>query len=296
MNSLEVMQTRRAAVRDPNNQRGLLTCAVKCISAINYYKLMWLSLPLVIGIIISQIRGMSAENICNPAKNNTFKKTVDIYNLCVQRFDGFLPASGDLTSPPSCPILGSSSCAFSCTMTEGGIRFLPIIIGAENKIFIAFHGGVGDTEPYPKGWLSRKWTQMPEVLSFGHFLAWKLCSAVRLIIKIAWRAHSDSAVSRTHGGMRNPHSEILAARNDADRRISPSILCSSASTNAHGQDSSVPSQTHILNRNAIFILTALRIGIPALSTPFSPSEMPPQTGAKQTRHHWMQPFLFPKIS
>lgn len=74
MNSLEVMQTRRAAVRDPNNQRGLLTCAVKCISAINYYKLMWLSLPLVIGIIISQIHAMSTENICNPAKNNKFKK------------------------------------------------------------------------------------------------------------------------------------------------------------------------------------------------------------------------------
>lgn len=73
MNSSEEMQTRRAAVRDPNNQRGLLTCAVKCISAINYYKLMWLSLPLVIGIIISWIHGMSTENICNPAKNNNLR-------------------------------------------------------------------------------------------------------------------------------------------------------------------------------------------------------------------------------
>lgn len=73
MNSSEEMQTRRAAVRDPNNQRGLLTCAVKCISAINYYKLMWLSLPLVIGIIISWIHGMSTENICNPAKNNKLR-------------------------------------------------------------------------------------------------------------------------------------------------------------------------------------------------------------------------------
>lgn len=73
MNSSEEMQTRRAAVRDPNNQRGLLTCTVKCISAINYYKLMWLSLPLVIGIIISWIHGMSTENICNPAKNNKLR-------------------------------------------------------------------------------------------------------------------------------------------------------------------------------------------------------------------------------
>jgi len=62
-NSLEVMQTRGAAVSDPNNQRLSLTCAVWCLSAINYYKWMWLCPPLLIGMIISlqQAEG----NICN---------------------------------------------------------------------------------------------------------------------------------------------------------------------------------------------------------------------------------------
>lgn len=51
-NSSEVMQTRRGTLRDPNNQRVSLACAVRCGSAINYYKLMWLSPPLLIGMII----------------------------------------------------------------------------------------------------------------------------------------------------------------------------------------------------------------------------------------------------
>lgn len=52
---------------------------------------MWLSLPLVIGIIISWIHGMSTENICNPAKNN--KKPGDVCNLSAYRLDNLLVAS-----------------------------------------------------------------------------------------------------------------------------------------------------------------------------------------------------------
>lgn len=51
-NSSEVTQTRRGTLRDPNNQRVSLAHAVRCSRAINYYKLMWLSPPLLIGMII----------------------------------------------------------------------------------------------------------------------------------------------------------------------------------------------------------------------------------------------------
>lgn len=51
-NSSEVTQTRGGTLRDPNNQRVSLAHAVRCGGAINYYKLMWLSPPLLIGMII----------------------------------------------------------------------------------------------------------------------------------------------------------------------------------------------------------------------------------------------------
>lgn len=51
---------------------------------------MTLSLPLVIGIIIRWIHGMSTENICNPAKNNKTRNQQTVCNLSTHQIDNLL--------------------------------------------------------------------------------------------------------------------------------------------------------------------------------------------------------------